>query len=148
MKITDLLSPDRIFLGQRAADKRRLLEMLSRLSGQAIGVSPEAIHEALMRRESLGSTGMGGGVALPHARLEDIEKPFAVVVTLSPSIEYDAIDGARVDVVALVLLPARSDGHGLNALACLARRLREQRVVTSLRKAATQDAAFAVLVSD
>lgn len=85
---------------------------------------------------------------MPHARLEDIEKPFAVVVTLSPSIEYDAIDGARVDVVALVLLPARSDGHGLNALACLARRLREQRVVTSLRKAATQDAAFAVLVSD
>jgi PTS system nitrogen regulatory IIA component len=89
----------------------------------------------LQKREELGSTGMGGGVAIPHARFHHLRKPFGMLVRLKKPIEFDAVDGKRVDTVALLLLPDVHEGERLGALACFARKLRDPVVMTALRRA-------------
>jgi PTS system nitrogen regulatory IIA component len=94
------------------------------------------ISTELLKRENLGSTGTGGGVAVPHARLPDLKQPFGTLVRLKHAIDFDAIDGNPVDIVFLLLLPAEPPGDALNALASVARRLRDPESLRRLRGAA------------
>jgi len=89
----------------------------------------------LQKGEELGSTGMGGGVAIPHARFHHLHKPFGMLVPLKKPIDFDAVDGKPVDTIALLLLPDARDGERLGALACFARKLRDPSVITALRRA-------------
>jgi nitrogen PTS system EIIA component len=105
MKVSDFLSPADVIAGFAAADKRTLLEELARRAGAAVDVLPARLLAELLKREELGSTGMGGGVAIPHARFHQVGKPFAMFVRLKRPIEFDAVDGEPVDTIALILLP-------------------------------------------
>jgi PTS system nitrogen regulatory IIA component len=78
---------------------------------------------------------MGDGVALPHARLQQVKKPFGILVRLRKPIDFDAVDGQKVDLVFLLLLPEAQSDRGLGALACAARKLREPGVAAALRSA-------------
>ena len=147
MIIRDLLTPDDVILGLRVADKRRLLEELSRRSAQPAHIESRVIFEALTARETLGSTGMGAGIAIPHARLASLSRPIGVFARLRPLLAFDAIDGQRVDLVFLLLLPSELQGESLNALACVARRLRDDQTTAALRAARTPDELHAILVS-
>jgi nitrogen PTS system EIIA component len=98
-----------------------------------------------LQREELGSTGTGGGIALPHARLAGVKKPFALLARLAKAIDFDAIDGRPVDVVCLLLLPTNSQGEQLNALACAARALRDPGAVRNVRRAADAAALYDAL---
>lgn len=135
MKIADLLSPNDVMLDVAAADKQKLLSALARKAGANIGVRPERILAELEKREELGSTGVGGGVALPHARFEQVGKPVGVFVRLRKPIAFDAVDGQPVDMVFLLLLPQTPDSDTLGALASIARKLRKPEITTALRKA-------------
>lgn len=145
MTIADLLRPEGVVLDLRAPEKRRLLDDLARRASALAGLEPAAIAEALNRREQLGSTGMGSGIAIPHARLPALAQPVGVFVRLRPALDFDAIDGQRVDLVFLLLLPAEIQGDALNALACVARRLRDEQVASALRKAPKPETAFSIL---
>jgi nitrogen PTS system EIIA component len=134
MNITDFLSPQ-YAIDLRVADKARLLHELARRAATALGLPAEDISEALQKREALGSTGTGGGIAFPHARLPGVNKPFGMLVRLAKAIEFDAIDGRPVDIICLLPLPANPQGEQLNALACAARTLREPETVRNLRRA-------------
>ena len=85
---------------------------------------------------------MGGGVAIPHARVRDLQKPFGILVRLSHPIDFDAVDGRPVDIVFLLLLPADPQGEQLNALACAARVLRDSDAVRNLRHAGDDAALY------
>ena len=145
MKIADILRPEDVILDLRAADKPRLLEELARRSSELAGVEASAISDALNARERLGSTGMGAGIAIPHARLPSLMRPKGLFARLRSPIDFDAIDGQRVDLVFLLLLPARAHAEHLNALACVARKLRDDQLKAELRKAHVHDQVFAIL---
>jgi nitrogen PTS system EIIA component len=116
------------------ADKPKLLEELARRAAPVVNLQPALILAELQKREQLGSTGMGGGVAIPHARFHQLQKPFGMLVRLKRPIEFDAVDGKPVDTIALLLLPEAREGGQLGALACIARKLRDPAVMTALRR--------------
>jgi PTS system nitrogen regulatory IIA component len=141
MDIRDFLSPSCATVGVRASDKTRLLRDLAQRSATMLGLSAEDVTAALLQREALGSTGTGGGVAVPHARLQGVAKPFGMLVRLDKAIDFAAIDDQKVDVVFLLLLPTQAPGDQLNALAAVARALRDPQTAKRVR-AAPDDAAL------
>jgi nitrogen PTS system EIIA component len=145
MEIDHFLRPADVMIDVRAADKARLLGDLARRAAARLGLDPDAVSAALLQREELGSTGTGGGIALPHARLAEVKKPFALLARLAKAIDFDAIDGGPVDVVCLLLLPANAQGEQLNALACAARALRDPAAVSGVRRAADAVALYDAL---
>ncbi len=135
MQISDFLSSADVATGFAAADKQTLLEELARRAGPVVDVLPARIVAELLKREQLGSTGMGGGVAIPHARFHQVSKPLAIFVRLRRPIDFDAVDGKPVDTVVLLPLPDAPDSNRLGALACIARKLRDPAVMKAVREA-------------
>jgi nitrogen PTS system EIIA component len=148
MKVSDFLAPGNALAGVRTADKRKLLLQLSEWAAEALDLPTETVAEALAKREALGSTGLGGGVAIPHARLAELKAPYGIVAQLRKAIEFEAIDGQPVDIVFLLLLPAERAGEQLNALASVARRLREPQTLLRLRKAGSADELYLAMTAD
>lgn len=145
MKISDFLVPAQIMIDVKANDKGRLLEQLSTEAAAATGLDTDEVVREIAKREELGSTGVGNGVALPHARLPSLKAPFALLARLRHGIDFDAIDGEKVDIVVLLLLPEGGDGHNGNPLACVARALRESEILTELRNARSPEALYQVV---
>jgi nitrogen PTS system EIIA component len=135
MDIKDFLLPADVLADVRVSDKSRLLQDLSKRAAAALELSATLVAEQIGKREELGSTGVGGGVAIPHARIEDVKKPFGILARLKKAIAFDAIDGQPVDIVFLLLLPTAPEGDALNALAAVSRRLRNGRTATDIRRA-------------
>jgi nitrogen PTS system EIIA component len=135
MKVSDFLSAADVTIDAAFADKQKLLEELARRAAPRVDLDPLLILAELDKREELGSTGMGGGIAVPHARFQQLRKPFVTLVRLKKPIEFDAVDGKPVDTIALLLLPVARQGEQLGALACIARKLRDPLVMKALRKA-------------
>lgn len=146
MKIEDFLAPDDVVVGLRAANKAQLLQDLAERAGARLGLCAATVLQALQRREQLGSTGVGHGIAMPHARMDDVAKPFALLARLKKPIDFEAIDGAPVDLVFLLLQPSATQSD-LNALAAVARKLRELDRVARLREALDAPALYRDLVS-
>ena len=135
MNIKDFLSAANVAIDVRASDKAGLLKELARRAASALDLSADAVANEIEKRDELGSTGIGGGVSIPHARFREVKKPFGLLVRLKHAIEFDAIDGQPVDIVFLLLLPASSQLDQLNALAAVARKLRDRDVLRKLRGA-------------
>jgi PTS system nitrogen regulatory IIA component len=142
MKISDFLSPADILLDVRAKDKGRLLRQLATQAAAKVGLDAEAVSEQIAKREELGSTGVGNGVALPHARMHDLKTPFGLLARLHRGIDFAAIDDRPVDIVFLLLLPETDDGAQLNALASVARVLRDPEASGRLRRASDNEALY------
>jgi nitrogen PTS system EIIA component len=135
MKVADFLNLTDVAVDVVVTDKAKLLDELAVRAGARVGLQPERILSELVKRERLGSTGMGGGVAIPHARLNEVEKPFALLVRLKKPIDFAAVDSRPVDTVVLLLLPDSSGGAPLSALACISRKLRDPIIMNHLRHA-------------
>jgi PTS system nitrogen regulatory IIA component len=137
MKIPDLLSPADVMVGVQAANKRLLLGELAAKAAASLGLPADRIAPSMLKREELGSTGIGRGVAIPHARLPELKKPFGLLAKLKQAMEFDAIDGQAVDLVFVLLLPASAESEALGALALVARTLRPPETVARLRASKT-----------
>ncbi len=127
MKLSDVLAPENVVLDLDASSKSSLLRTLSAIAAKQLGISEAAIFTALNNREKLGSTGIGEGIAIPHAAIPDMKKPFALFVRLSKPIDFEAIDESPVDIVAVLLVPVEKSSTKLNLLAGLARILRSEK---------------------
>ena len=134
MKIKDFLSPSDVMIDVRANDKVGLLKELAARAASALDLPVDAVANEIERRDELGSTGIGGGVSIPHARFREVKKPFGLLARLKHAIEFDAIDGQPVDIVFVLLLPASSQLDQLNALAAVARKLRGPEALHKLRR--------------
>jgi PTS system nitrogen regulatory IIA component len=146
MKISDLLSPTDAMIDVRSSNKRLLLQELAARAAADLGRPADQIAPFLLKREELGSTGIGRGVAIPHARLPDLQRPHGVLARLKPAIEFDAIDGHPVDVVFVLLLPAADEDGALGALALVARALRSPETLDRLRRAKDASELYAALL--
>ena len=133
IEIDSFLAPERIFLGWRCAGKRELFEELAAMSGAATGSEPAAVVSALGQREKLGTTGIGDGVAIPHARLGSLPALVGFFARLETPVDYEAVDDAPVDLVFLLLAPEDATGMQLKALARIARLLRDPTMSAQLR---------------
>ncbi|KAA5611341.1 PTS sugar transporter subunit IIA [Rhodovastum atsumiense] len=129
-----MIPPHHVLDRLRAADKPALLAELGRRAEAVFGLSAPVVAAALAAREALGSTGVGAGIALPHARLEGVPGPVGFLVRLDRPLDYDAVDGRPVDLLVLLLSPPEDNGH-LQALAAVSRRLRDPAAAAALRKA-------------
>jgi PTS system nitrogen regulatory IIA component len=137
MDVKEFLSPDNALADVHASDKIDIVRALASRAAKAINVPAEEILKLLLKREELGSTGTGGGIAVPHARIAGLRQPFGILVRLSNGIDFDAIDGQPVDLIFLLLLPAAADKDQLSALAAVARTLRDPNSTRDLRGART-----------
>jgi PTS system nitrogen regulatory IIA component len=136
MDVADFITADRIALDVRVRDKARLLrELATRVAPSAGGTTADAILTALRSREQLGSTGLGKGFALPHARIEGLTDFIGSFTRLSRPIDYDAIDGAPVDLVFLLLMPEEAGASQVAALAAVSRTFRDADTIARLRGA-------------
>jgi PTS system nitrogen regulatory IIA component len=135
MQISDLLSPTDVMIDVRASNKRLLLQEFAAKAADSLGLHVDQIASCLLKREELGSTGIGRGVAIPHARLPDLQRPYGLLAKLKQGIEFDAIDGHAVDIVFVLLLPAGAENLQLAALALVARTLRPSENLVRLRAA-------------
>lgn len=116
------LPPERVVTSVAARSKKHALEILSELLADPEGeLSPSDLFCSLIQRERLGSTGLGDGIALPHGRAGHLEAPRAALITLDAAVDYDAADGAAVDVMLAVLVPEADDPGHLEILAEAAR---------------------------
>lgn len=148
MDIADLLAPDGIVLRGGASSKRQALHAVAEAAAQALGLDADRVFEALLEREALGSTGLGAGVAVPHARVAGLDRVSAVLVRLDAPVAYEAVDDRPVDLLLALFAPPRDGAEHLRALAAVSRALRSPELREQLRQARTVDAVRALLVRD
>jgi PTS system nitrogen regulatory IIA component len=135
MDIASFLSQNDVMLDVRTSDKAKLLQDLCTQAAREVALDPHVVSTEILKREELGSTGVGSGVAIPHARIPGLNKPFGILARLKKPLDFTAIDGQSVDLVFLLLLPGSPGGEQLNALATVARQLRKPEVTHTLRRA-------------
>ncbi|QLP96502.1 MAG: PTS IIA-like nitrogen regulatory protein PtsN [Rhodoblastus sp.] len=145
MLLNDLLSADAVLPNLKAANKKQVLQDLSERAARISGLPEREIFDALLQRERLGSTGVGGGVAIPHGKLTRATRIFGVFARLEKPIDFEALDGAPVDLVFMLVAPESSGADHLKALARIARVLRDATQVATLRAARDAAGLYAVL---
>lgn len=146
MQLADFLDFDAIKPAFPGGNKRSLLQQLANLAGQRLGVAPAAILASLMEREQLGSTGFGQGVAIPHGKIDGLNRIYGLFVRLSEPVDYKAIDGDPVDIIFLLLSPPNAGAEHLKALAAISRITRHGATLEKMRGARSRDALAAVLI--
>jgi nitrogen PTS system EIIA component len=147
MDIRAFLSQSDIMVDVRASDKVQLLKNLSARVALKVALDPTLVSAEILKREELGSTGLGSGVAIPHARIPGLSRPCGVLARLKRALDFAAIDGEPVDLVFLLLLPSSSGGEQLNALAAVARQLRKPTIAAMLRKARDGSEAYNAMLA-
>lgn len=147
MDVTQFLDGQAVVAGFPSANKKALFQALGALAERTMDLSSKNVTERLLERERLGTTGFGGGVAIPHGRLEGLDRIRAALVKLERPIDYGAIDGLPVDLVFMLLSPVDAGVDHLKALAQVSRRLRDRAFVAKLRGTGTSDALYALFAS-
>jgi PTS system nitrogen regulatory IIA component len=145
MNISDLLSPADVTIDVRASNKALLLQEFAARAAAGLALPADRVASYLFKREELGSTGIGKGIAIPHARLPDLQRPYGLLARLKQPIEFDAIDGQTVDILFVLLLPAAAETEALAALALVARTLRPSENLARLRAAKTASELYAAI---
>ncbi|HEX5328031.1 MAG TPA: PTS sugar transporter subunit IIA [Acetobacteraceae bacterium] len=146
MELASLIRPDRVLLGLRARDKAQALHALAAHAAAALDMDVGAILTPLVARERLGSTGLGRGFALPHARIERLDHFFSLFARLARPIPFEAVDGQPVDIFCLLLIPARPGDDHVAGLAAIARRMRDAATLAAIRSAPDAASIHALLV--
>jgi PTS system nitrogen regulatory IIA component len=147
LALGDILEPGRVALDVSGASKKRTLETMAELlSGD--GLSRDAIFDALLGRERLGSTGLGQGVALPHGRLPGNDRTVGAFLRLDGGVDFDAQDQQPVDLVFGLVVPEASTDTHLQTLAAIARLFSDETVCQQLRQAESAAQAHRLLVGE
>lgn len=148
MDLGELLDPGAITLKVHASSKRQALSIVAEIAARALDATAAEVMSKLMARERLGSTGVGHGVAVPHARLKGLERMHGVFVRLDTPIDFGAVDEQPVDLIFALLAPDDHPAEHLRALAKVSRALRQADLREHLRQAHSADAVRALLVRD
>lgn len=148
MQIAEILSPAAVRSVAQVASKKRLFHEIAELAAATYGVDAAKALDSLQERESLGTTGVGQGVALPHAQLHGLEGVAGVFLRLEKPLDFDAVDRQPVDLIFALLAPKSTGVDHLKALALVSRRLREPDLRERLRANADPVALHALLTTD
>ncbi|MBL1456823.1 MULTISPECIES: PTS sugar transporter subunit IIA [unclassified Methylophaga] len=143
-----LVNADNISFHDEATSKKRVIENLSRmLAANTSAATAEKIFQVLLERERLGSTGLGKGVAIPHARVPDLTHTVAAMLTLETPVEFEAADGKPIDIAFGLLVPEDDTEHHLQHLSRLVTLFRDEEICSRIRQASNAEAIFELLLS-
>jgi PTS system nitrogen regulatory IIA component len=145
MHLGDFISPDSVLPSLKAKTKKQLLQELASRAARLTGLPERGIFDVLLQRERLGSTGLGQGIAIPHGKIAGLKGIVGIFARLAEPIDFDAVDGAPVDIVFLLLAPEGAGADHLKALARISRLLRKGSAVEKLRVSRDAAALYAVL---
>ena len=145
MPLTDLLAPQAVVPALRVNSKKQALQELAARAAAMCGRSEREVLDVLMQRERLGSTGIGGGIAIPHGKLAKLDRLFGAFARLERQVDFEALDGQPVDLMFLLLAPEGAGADHLKALARVARLLRDPEIARKLRESRDAEAIYAVL---
>ncbi|MBC9034587.1 PTS sugar transporter subunit IIA [Sphingomonas sp. JC676] len=143
--LSDLLVPEAVLAGVTAGNKKALFQQLGAAAARAYALDAKLVAERLSEREKLGSTGFGGGIAIPHGKLDGLSHVVAVFARMAQPVDFAAVDDLPVDLVFMLLSPVGAGADHLKALASVSRRLRDRNFAAKLRGAGSPDALFALL---
>jgi nitrogen PTS system EIIA component len=136
MNLADLLKPEGIVLSLRVSNKTEALRDLSARAAELASLPARDIYDSLLQRERLGSTGVGRGIAIPHAKFSSLKSIIGLFARLEHPVDFGSIDNEPVDLIFLLLAPEHAGADHLSALARVSRLLREPKVVERLRSSA------------
>ena len=145
MALSDLLPEDGVNADLAVSSRKQALQALSEVAAKYAPVKARTILELVLERERLGSTGVGEGVAIPHARVDGIDTVYGVFARLRSPVDFDSVDGRPVDLIFMLLAPEHSSAEHLKALARVSRLLRREDMRERLRSAPDEDALIALL---
>src|SRR5690606_28992652 len=147
IRLENILTPGRSLVNVPGGSKKRVLEQIANLIGRDLPeLDSQDIFESLVAREKLGSTGFGNGIAIPHCRLPGCTQPISALLRLDAAVDFDAIDGAPVDLLLVLLVPeAATDAH-LELLRQIASMLDQAEVRERLRKADSGEQLYQVVL--
>ncbi len=145
MELSQIIGVDAVRAPLKAMSKKRLLQDLSDMAETVYGLPPAAVYRALMDREALGPTGVGRGVAIPHARLPGVPNVVGLFGRLEKPVDFESIDRQPVDLVFVLLAPESAGAEHLKALARVSRTLRSDAVCAKLRSTFDPSAIYAIL---
>ncbi|WP_191832282.1 PTS IIA-like nitrogen regulatory protein PtsN [Pseudomonas fluorescens] len=147
IRLETILTPGRSLVNAPGGSKKRVLQEIATLIHREVSdLEMEYVFESLVAREKLGSTGFGNGIAIPHCRLKGCSSPISALIHLDAPIDYDAIDGAPVDLLFVLLVPeAATDAH-LELLRQIASMLDRKEVRDRLRAAGSSEALYQVVL--
>ena len=145
MELATILSPDAVIPHLKVNSKKQALQELSRNASDLTGLEQRDVFGVLIERERLGTTGVGGGIAIPHGKMANLQRLHAVFARVDRAIDFDAIDGRPVDLIFLLLAPQAAGADHLKALARVSRMLRDTRFCEKLRGCDSRDAIYALL---
>ena len=133
MELSKILTPQAVRVVSQMTSKKRLFQELGEIAAQAYKLNGSVVIDGLQERESLGPTGVGHGIALPHARLEEISDIVGVFVRLEKPLDYDSVDRQPVDLIFGLFAPKDSGVEHLKALALVSRTMRDPGICAKLR---------------
>ena len=145
MEINDLVSPDGVLANLRVTSKKQAIQELALRAADISGQPERAVFDVLMERERLGTTGVGNGIAIPHGKLEKVDRLYGMFARLEAPIDFQAIDDQPVDLIFLLLAPETAGADHLKALARVSRLLRDTQTCEKLRGTNTVDGLYAIL---
>ena len=148
MQLTEILKPEAVRVLSAASSKKRLFHELGSIAESVYGVSQAKAVEALQERENLGPTGVGNGVALPHARLNGVDQVVGALIMMESPIDFDAVDRQPVDLAFALFAPEDAGVEHLKALALVSRTLRSQSLCSKLRANPDPTTLFTILTED
>jgi PTS system nitrogen regulatory IIA component len=145
MDLSDVITPEAILPSLKANSKKQVLQAIAEKAAAMTGVEERDIFDTLNKREKLGSTGVGGGIAIPHGKLAKLDHIFGMFARLPKAIDFEALDETPVDLIFLLLAPESAGADHLKALARVARLFREPGIAGKLRASSDASALYAVL---
>ncbi len=145
MHLSDILAPQAVRTMGHMTSKKRLMQDLGDIAASVYGLPAAATVDALQERESLGPTGVGHGVALPHARIEGLDTVVGAFLRLDKGMDFDAVDRQKVDLVFCLFAPLDSGVAHLKALALVSRTLRDEAIRRKLRANSDPSTIYAIL---
>ena len=145
MELTDLVSEESIVASLHATSKKQALQDLAARAETLTGIPQRQIYDALIERERLGSTGVGNGIAIPHAKLAGLKHLVGLFARLNTAIDFDSIDEQPVDLIFLLLAPTSAGADHLKALARVSRLFRNHAICDKLRGSHDASAMYALL---
>lgn len=147
IRLENILTPGRALVDVPGGSKKRVLEQIAQLvAGDVPELDAQLVFESLVAREKLGSTGFGNGIAIPHCRLPGCTSPLSAILHLDAPVDFDAIDGAPVDLLFVLLVPQAATDEHLELLRQIASMLDREEVRERLRQAQTSEGLYQAVV--
>lgn len=147
IRLENILTPGRSLVNVPGGSKKRVLEQIAKVISQDLPeLDPQSIFESFVAREKLGSTGFGNGIAIPHCRMPGCEAPLSAVLRLDAPVDFDAIDGAPVDLLFVLLVPEAATDEHLELLRQIASMLDQEEVRDRLREVTTDQELYQAVV--